>query len=66
MIAPKAKCTIKIYKPNAKFIYKRKFKNMSFVEMVKRGYQIAKEIKDENEGFKNVPFSVELEIVKKV
>lgn len=66
MIAPNAICTINFYKPNANFVCKKKFKNMSFPEMVKKGYSIANEMKSEIEAFKNTPFSVELEFVKKV
>lgn len=65
MVAPNAICTITFYKSNANFVCKKKFKNMSYAEMVKRGFLIAQEMKSEIETFKNVPFSVELEVVKK-
>lgn len=65
MICPKAICTITFYVPNAKFICKKKLTNMSWAQMVVYGYSKAFEMQNEINTFKNVPFSVDLEIIKK-
>lgn len=65
MIAPNAVCTITFYVPNAKFVLKKKLSNMSCGQMVVYGYSKAFEMQNEINTFKNVPFSVDLEIVKK-
>lgn len=65
MIAPNAVCTITFYGPNAKFVLKKKLSNMSYGQMVVYGYSKAIEMQNEINTFKNVPFSVDLEIVKK-